>query len=412
MAGLHTTVKVVGSKCNYDCQYCFYLEKGLLLKSKRPMNIETLETYIKNYISSQDTPIVEFAWHGGEPTLIGIDFFEKAVEFQKQYANGKLIKNTIQTNGSKLNSDWCRFFRENNFLVGLSLDGPEWLQEKYRTKQGKSAFKESFSALKLLQKMNIEYNVLACVTKEYCKHAEAIYSFFRKNKVKHIQFSPLVESSPLETEQARGQHFGSNLIFSTDKRHTDPQKYEPIAWSVDAKEYGRFLTDVFHLWVSQDVGKVFISNFEQALTQYLGNPSPNCIHAKKCGSSYAVEANGDVYFCDHIAYPESKLGNVFETSLHEMSLNHELQFNKESRLSMRCKQCQYLSLCNGGCPKHRYLSDTGEYENVLCDGYFYFFSSIQKYLQAMTTLLAHGYPASYVMQALDGPLILTPSNKR
>ena len=412
MNGLHTTVKVVGSKCNYDCQYCFYLEKESLLHSNKSMNLETLEAYIRNYITSQGSPIVEFAWHGGEPTLAGLGFFEKAVALQNKYAGGKTIKNTIQTNGSKLNEEWCRFFRENNFLVGLSLDGPDWLQDKYRTKQGKSVFKENMEALKLLQKMNVEFNVLACVRKEYCKHAASIYSFFRKHKVKHIQFSPLVESAPSESEQSRGQHFASNLIFSTANQSLGQQNYNPLDWAVDGKEYGQFLVDIFQLWIAKDVGKVFISNFEQALTQHIGNPSPNCIHAKNCGTSYAVEANGDVYFCDHVAYPESKIGNVVSTSMKDISAGNTNLFNKESRLSQRCKDCRFLPLCNGGCPKHRYLSDTGEHENVLCEGYFHFFSSIHKYLQAMTTLLANGYPASYVMQALNGPLILKTSSKR
>ncbi|MFV0447610.1 MAG: anaerobic sulfatase maturase [Vibrio sp.] len=410
MMGIHTTVKVVGSKCNYDCKYCFYLEKDRVLNSRKVMSLEVLESYIKNYISNQPSPIVEFAWHGGEPTLAGLDFFKQAVALQKRYAQGKIIKNTLQTNGSKIDKQWCQFFKENNFLVGLSLDGPEWLQATYRTKHGASVFSENLQALKLLQKMNVEYNVLACVTQEYCQHAENIYSFFRKHKVKYLQFSPVVESLPSKRERARGQHFAGNIIFSTSQ--TD-EEYQPTAWSVKGADYGHFLVDIFQLWIKQDVGKVFISNFEQALTQYIGNESPNCIHAKECGSSYAVESNGDVYFCDHVAYPESNLGNVMTQSLQEISqTTSQFDFNKHSRLSKRCKQCRFLKLCNGGCPKHRFFSSSGEYENTLCDGYFYFFQHIEKYLQAMTTLMTHGYPASYVMQALDGPLILTPSNKR
>lgn len=410
MTGIHTTVKVVGSKCNYDCQYCFYLEKDLVLNSKKVMSLDVLERYIQNYIANQDSQIVEFAWHGGEPTLAGLDFFRHAVALQRKYAQDKIIKNTLQTNGSKLDKQWCQFFKENNFLVGLSLDGPEWLQATYRTKQGKSVFDENLKALKLLQKMNVEHNVLACVTQEYCQHAESIYAFFRKHKVKYIQFSPIVESKPSEQEQARGQHFSSNLILSTGKQ---AEVHQPMPWSVNSKDYGQFLVDIFQQWIKQDVGKVFISNFEQALTQYIGNDSPNCIHAQECGSSYAIESNGDVYFCDHVAYPESHLGNITLHPLKQIK-EHSTQFhfNKQSRLSNRCKQCRYLKMCNGGCPKHRYLAANGEYENVLCEGYFYFFQQIEKYLHAMTRLLANGYPASYVMQALDGPLILTTSNKR
>ncbi len=410
MTGIHTTVKVVGAKCNYDCQYCFYLEKDVILNSRKVMSLEMLESYINNYISNQDSPTAEFAWHGGEPTLAGLEFFKQAVRLQKQYAQGKTIKNTLQTNGSKLDRQWCQFFKENNFLVGLSLDGPEWLQAVYRTKQGKSVFNESLKALKLLQKMNVEYNVLACVTQDYCQHAEEVYTFFRKHKVKHLQFSPILESLPSEQERSRGQHFTSNLIFSTSKGFNT---HQPMPWSVKGKDYGHFLVDIFKLWVKKDVGKVFISNFEQALTQYIGNESPNCIHAQECGSSYAIESNGDVYFCDHVAYPESNLGNVTTLSLQDIKQNaSRFSLNKQSRLSNRCKQCRFLKLCHGGCPKHRFRSTTGEYENTLCEGYFYFFQKIEKYLQAMTTLLANGYPASYVMQAIDGPLILTSANKR
>ncbi len=374
------------------------------------MSLDVLESYIKNYISNQQTPVVEFAWHGGEPTLAGLDFFKQAVALQRQYAGDKVIKNTLQTNGSRLDKEWCKFFKENNFLIGLSFDGPEYLQATYRTKQGKSVFKENLQALKLLQKMNVEHNVLACVTQDYIKHAADIYAFFKKHKVKYLQFSPVIESFPSEAEQSRGQHFAGNLIFSTSDA---TKERKPMPWSVASKDYGRFLVDIFNLWIKHDVGNVFISNFEQALTQYVGNESPNCIHAKECGSSYAVESDGDVYFCDHVAYPESNLGNITKQTLQEIKQNSaQFEFNKESRLSTRCKQCRYLKLCNGGCPKHRYLTANGEHENVLCEGYFYFFQQIEKYLQAMTTLLANGYPASYIMRALDGPLILTSSNKR
>ncbi len=410
MTGIHTTVKVIGSKCNYDCQYCFYLEKDIVLNSRKIMSLDVLESYIRNYISDQMTPVVEFAWHGGEPTLAGLDFFKQAVALQKQYAGNKLIKNTLQTNGSRLDTEWCLFFKENNFLIGLSFDGPEYLQATYRTKQGKSVFKENLQALKLLQKMNVEHNVLACVTQSYTKYAADIYAFFKKHKVKHLQFSPVVESSPSEAEQFRGQHFAGNLIFSTSDA---TKERKPMPWSVESKDYGQFFVDIFNLWVKHDVGNVFISNFEQALTQYVGNESPNCIHAKECGSSYAVESNGDVYFCDHVAYPESNLGNITKQTLLDIKQNSaRFDFNKQTRLSARCKQCRYLKLCNGGCPKHRYLTSSGEHENVLCEGYFYFFQQIEKYLQAMIALLANGYPASYIMQALDGPLLLKSSNKR
>lgn len=410
MQGIHTTAKVVGALCNYDCQYCFYLEKDELIDSKRLMSNEILEQYIINYISSQQTPTVEFAWHGGEPTLIGLEFFELAVALQKKYAGNKVIKNTLQTNGSKITEEWCKFFRDNQFLVGLSLDGPEHIQAKYRTKRGRSAFKETYNALKLFQKFGVDYNVLACVTHDYCEHAEEIYQFFRENNVKHLQFSPVVEYLPSAKEAQRGQSFSSGL-FLVDITEGIPEQ-KPTEWSVTAHEYGQFLIKVFDTWIKKDVGDIFISNFEQALTQYIGNPSPNCIHASECGASYAVESNGDVYFCDHVAYPESKMGNITRTKLieiHEKSDFHLL--SKKKRLSSRCKSCKFLKLCNGGCPKQRHLTNEGEYENHLCEGYFSFFSHVEKYLHAMTLLLSNGYPASYVMQALNGPLILKKNNQ-
>lgn len=408
-AGLYITSKPNGSKCNINCDYCFYLEKESFFEEKDDfkMDSKVLESYILNYIKEQQTPEIEFAWHGGEPLIRGLEFYENAVNIQKKYKGLKKITNSIQTNGILLNEEWCSFFKENNFLVGLSLDGPEFIHDKYRKDlNGNGTFKRVFNALKLLQKYKVNYNVLACVSEESTKYPNEIYDFFKQNNVEFIQFTPLVERIPLREEEDRGQKFGfmSSLI--------DKGKFEMTDWSVTPKKYGDFLIKIFDKWVQNDVGKIFIMTFEAALTQWLGNPSPQCIHSKQCGRSLVLEHDGSVFACDHFVYPEYKLGNIMEKTFLEMadeSLKDHFGVKKEKDLTVECKQCPVLNLCWGGCPKHRFIkSSDGELNhNYLCKSYKIFFTYISKYLNAMAKLLINGYPASYIMEAVKGPLVLT-----
>lgn len=400
---IHVTSKVIGSRCNYECEYCFYLEKDDILgKKPAKMPDEILESFIDKYISAQNNGVVEFVWHGGEPTLLGISYFKKIVTLQNKHKNNKTIRNTIQTNGSKIDEEWCRFFYDNKFLVGLSLDGPQHIHDMYRTRGGQGTFSEVMAALSLLKKYNVDYNILACVPESYTVHAKEIYNFFKSIGIKHIQFSPVVEYKASKQERENGFHFSSEIIFTSN--NLAPKTTD---WSISGMSYGKFLCEIFDVWVRNDVGNIFVSNFENALTQHVGNPSPNCIHAKKCGKSLTVETNGDIYFCDHVTYPESKLGNIFSGSFYEMDSDLP-ELNKESQLSKRCKQCNYLHLCNGGCPKHRIFdSKTKEKENLLCEGYFNFYTHTDKYFKAITVLLVNGYPASHVMEAANGrPLMI------
>ncbi len=406
--GLHILSKPIGSVCNLDCEYCFYLEKDSLNQksNKFRMSDEILEAYIKNYIKNQPTEFVEFVWHGGEPTIIGLEFFEKAMEFQKKHNTNKKITNSIQTNGNYLTRKWCKFLKTNNFIVGLSLDGPKEIHNIYRYhKNGKGSFEETFKALKLLQKYNVEVNILACIGKETAKYPLEIYNFFKKNKVKYIQFTPIIERIPDSFEKSRGQTLSgpANLEKCEDKLVT--------SWSVEPKEYANFLIKITDEWIRKDVGEIFIMNFESALTQYIGNHASSCIHARQCGKNLAVENDGSVYACDHYVYPEYKLGNVKDKSLYEMSnesIQKEFGREKETKLTSECKNCNVLQLCWGGCPKHRF-EKTIEGKNGLsymCEGYKTYFNYIINYLEAITKLLVNGYNANYIMQAIDRPLVL------
>lgn len=405
--GLHIVSKPVGSKCNLNCNYCFYLEKDeVLKKSNSLMNDSILEKYIKNYISSQKTPVVEFVWHGGEPTLIGLEFFHKIVVLQERYKGKKKIVNSIQTNGILIDELWCEFLKKNNFLVGLSLDGPREIHDRYRVDNcGMGSFDKVYKALKFFQKYEVEYNVLACVTKDACKEGLSIYNFFKNEGVKYIQFTPLVERVPTKKKREDGYNLGvpHSLEDRTDVTVTE--------WTVVPEEYGQFLIEIYEEWIRNDVGEIFVMNFEGALTQWFGNPSPNCIHARQCGRALALENDGSVYACDHYVYPEYKIGNIFTDSLKEIAENSIINGfgrEKEEKLTSKCKVCPALNYCFGGCPKHRFVRLDGEKygHNYLCEGYEKYFRHIQKYLKAMGELITNGYPASYVMEAIKGPLIL------
>ena len=405
--GLHVMAKPAGSRCSYDCDYCFYREKGRLLGDSGPevMNESTLESYIRNYIGSQPTPVVEFIWHGGEPTLCGLDFFRKAVKIQKACAGGKRIVNSLQTNGSLLDDKWCGFLKENGFIVGLSLDGPEHVHNIHRRTGDQGSFNRTFETLRRLQDSGVEHNILACVTSKSARYAAETYRFFRESGVRFIQFTPVIERLPDAGELENGQTLGG--------RNTDNRELAP--WTVTPKDYGKFLTDIFDTWIRNDVGKIFVMNFEAALAQYLGNPAPGCIHARQCGRALAVEKDGEVYACDHHVYPEFRLGNVHTESLNDMaeaSILRGFGREKEEGLSRQCRDCEVLRLCGGGCPKHRFLlNEEGEPQNYMCDGYRQFFRHSLPFLNAMARLLSQGLPAAEIMDAFDGPLMYVSGDR-
>jgi len=409
--GIHVVAKPIGPVCNLACDYCFYLEKQALFGSGEQyrMSDRVLSAFITNYITAQPTPAVEFVWQGGEPTLLGIDFFEKVVAFQRPLAGLKTISNALQTNGTLLTDKWCLFLKKHDFTVGISLDGPKEIHDRYRrNRKGRGSFDQVMRGLRLLQKHQINYNVLACVAHDTAKHPLDVYRFFKANGVEFIQFAPIVERLP---ENSSGSRKALRLAgpASLDKEESLTQI---TPWTVIAEEYGDFLIAIYEEWVRQDVGTVYVMNFEWALNAWIGNPSPVCVHAQQCGRSLVVEHNGDIYACDHCVYPECRLGNILGESslpvLAERSRQSGFGVCKETALPRWCRECEALAACQGGCPKHRFAkSCDGEPGlHYLCAGYGKFFRHIRKYLQAMTTLLEHGYPAAQVMEAVKGPLVI------
>jgi len=412
--GIHVVAKPIGPVCNLNCEYCFYLEKQALFGpgEQYRMSDEVLSAFITNYITSQPTPVVEFVWQGGEPTLLGIDFFQRVIDLQKSFSGTKTITNSLQTNGTLLDDTWCAFLKKHNFMVGISLDGPREIHDRHRRdRKGAGSFDKVMRGLRLLQKHKIEYNVLACVARETAKRPLDVYRFLKDEGVEFIQFSPIVERMPDACSTQHGLRLAGPA--SLDK---EEQQSAVTPWTVIPEEYGDFLIALYEEWVRHDVGKVFVMNFEWALNAWIGNHSPVCVHARTCGRSVVLEHNGDVYACDHCVYPEYRLGNIVTDLLSQMverSCKSGFGVRKETSLPRWCRECQALTACRGGCPKHRftqtYYNEPGLH--YLCAGYKKFFLHIRKYLRAMTQLLENGLPASYIMDAVKGLLVIKLDEK-
>jgi uncharacterized protein len=408
--GIHVVAKPIGPKCNLNCEYCFYLEKQTLFESGEQyrMSDEVLSWFIANYITSQPTPVVEFVWQGGEPTLLGLDFFKRVVELQKPFAGTKTITNSLQTNGTLLTDEWCSFLRKNKFMVGISIDGPKEIHDRYRRdRKGKGTFDQAMRGLRLLQKHKVEYNVLASVARETARQPLDVYRFLRDQGVEFIQFAPIVERKPDACSSLHGLRLAGPALPDREEQ----QQTEVTPWSVIPEEHGDFLIAIYEEWVRSDVGTVFVMNFEWALNAWIGNPSPVCVHAEQCGRSVVIEHNGDVYACDHCVYPEYWLGNIATDLLADMvtrSRGSGFGVMKETALPRRCRECMVLPACRGGCPKHRFARTPYDEPGLhyLCDGYRKFFLHIRKYLRAMAQLLENGLPASLVMDAVKGPLVI------
>ena len=409
MLGIHVLAKPTGAVCNLRCDYCFYLEKEKLFPEKENfrMSDAVLENYIRQYVGAQPTPEAEFVWHGGEPTLLGIDFFRKAVEYQAPYRKLKTIKNSLQTNGTLLTDEWCEFFKKNGFFIGLSLDGPQEIHDRYRrNRSGEPTFDSVMNGLRLLQKHGVDYNVLACVAKETAYQPLEVYRFLKVQGVKFIQFTPVIERAADERSGTQKLRLASPAALDREEINT-----KIMPWTVEPEAYGDFLIAIYEEWVRQDVGKIFVMNFEWALNSWIGNPSPVCIFAKQCGRSLAVEHSGDVYACDHYVYPEYRLGNLLNDDLGQMvkaSENSGFGSHKEKALPRWCRECEVLQACWGGCPKHRFTKSLRDEPGLqyLCAGYKKFFKHIPKYMKVMAQLLESGLPVSRVMDAVKGPLVI------
>jgi len=412
--GIHVVAKPIGPVCNLNCEYCFYLEKQALFGTGEKYRVpdKVLSAFITNYITSQPTPVVEFVWQGGEPTLLGIDFFKRVIELQRPFTRQKAITNSLQTNGTLLTDDWCDFLKKHNFMVGISVDGPKEIHDRYRRdRKGNGTFDQVMQGLRLLQKHKVEYNVLACVAHDTAKHPLDVYRFFKDQGIEFIQFTPIVERTP----DTRSSQLGLCLAGPA-ARDKEESETDVTSWTVVPEEYGDFLIAVYEEWVRHDVGKIFVMNFEWALNAWIGNPSPVCIHAEQCGRSVVLEHNGDVYACDHCVYPEYKLGNIATDNLLQMvgkSVQSGFGITKETALPRWCRGCEVLSACRGGCPKHRFARTYDDEPGLhyLCAGYKKFFLHIRKYLRVMAQLLENGLPASYVMDAVKGPLVIKRSGE-
>lgn len=392
---LYVMTKPVGAVCNLACDYCYYLEKANLYKdiSKHVMSDELLEKFIREYIGSQTMPQVLFTWHGGETLMRPLSFYKRVMELQQKYAGGRTIDNCIQTNGTLLTDEWCEFFKKNNWLVGVSIDGPQEFHDEYRkNRQGRPSFTKVMQGIHLLKKHGVEWNALAVVNDFNADYPLDFYHFFKEIDCHYIQFTPIVERiSP----HADGRHLASPL--QEDERLAD--------FSVSPEQWGDFLCTLFDEWVRQDVGNFFIQLFDSTLANWVGAQPGVCTMAKTCGHAGVMEFNGDVYSCDHFVFPEYKLGNIHEKTLVEMMYSErQMKFGqmKQDSLPRQCKECEFLFACNGECPKNRFArtADGEPGLNYLCKGYHQFFQHVAPYMDYMKKeLLAERAPAN-IMEAI------------
>jgi uncharacterized protein len=397
-SAFHVLAKPIGPICNLNCRYCFYLEKSMLYPNKSQMSDwilqeSVLEEYIRQYIQSQQISTVCFAWQGGEPTLLGIDYFSKVVVLQQKYADGKRIENTLQTNGILLNDQWCEFLARNHFLVGLSIDGPRYLHDRYRVdKGGKPSFEKVIQGIGCLKKYNVEFNTLTVVQRHNSHHPREIYRFLKEVGSGYMQFIPIVE----RISDSRAP----NALLLVSSQSARPASISD--WSVDPSQYGRFLCAIFDDWVRNDVGKVFVQLFDVALEAWIGMESSLCVFRRTCGAAAVIEHNGDIYSCDHYVYPENKLGNIMDQPLASMlRSSRQVRFgmDKSDRLPQQCRECNVLFACNGECPRHRFMRAlNGEDSlNYLCPSYKLFFEHIHPYMEFMAAELRAERPPANII---------------
>ncbi len=397
--------KPIGPICNLDCKYCFYLEKEKLYADERSWKMadDVLEEYIKQYIQSQTVPEISFAWQGGEPTLLGVDYFRKVIELQQKYAGGKPITNALQTNGTLLDDEWCEFFAKHKFLIGLSIDGPRELHDKYRVdKKQQPTFDAVMRGIELLKKHGCDFNTLTVVNRANSQKPLEVYRFLKEIGSGYVQFIPLVERLP----QTRLKVLGFDFAEPPDPSMPANDPESPVtSWSVESRQYGKFLCAIFDEWVRNDVGRVFVQLFDVALGNWMGMGSSLCVFAEKCGKALAVEHNDDLYSCDHYVYPQYKLGNLMKQSLGDMVNSPQQEKfgnDKLDTLPDYCKKCEVRFACNGECPKHRFIEtpqgDPGL--NYLCPAYKQFFNHIDPQMKTMRDLLRAGQAPATIMRLL------------
>ena len=393
----HVMTKPIGPVCNLDCTYCFYLEKEKLYPGTKDwaMPDEVLERYVREYIAAQPGEEAHFAWQGGEPTLLGVEFFRKVVALEQKHAGGKTIHNALQTNGTLIDDAWGEFLAKERFLVGISIDGPREMHDHYRVDKGNApTFDRVMRGLAKLKGHGVEYNTLTVVNRYNAQFPEEVYAFLKEIGSGFMQFIPVVERAAAEPGRD-GLVLIEPAIDSAGAKVTE--------WSVEPLQYGRFLARIFDEWVVKDVGKYYVQQFDVSLESWLGLEQSLCVFRRTCGSAMAMEHGGDLYSCDHFVYPEHKLGNVMETKLAEMAgsaQQRKFGRDKNDTLPRMCRTCDVRFACNGECPKHRFArTPDGEAGlNYLCAGYKHFFHHIDPYMRFMAAELQAGRPPANVMR--------------
>jgi uncharacterized protein len=391
LKAFHVMAKPTGAICNLNCAYCFFLSKEQLYPgSTFRMSDEVMESYIRQVIEAHTTPDMTIAWQGGEPTLMGLDFYRRVMTVVEKYRRpGTTIQHTIQTNGTQLSEEWCEFLHEHNYLVGISIDGPRAMHDTYRRdKGGAPTFDKVIRGVRLMQRMNVEFNILCTVNRANGQHPLDVYRCFRDELgARYMQFIPIVERI----------NDDGGTILQQGVRVTDR--------SVTSEQYGQFLIEIFDEWVRRDVGQVFVQTFDASLMSWLQGDSSLCIFRRTCGDGVALEHNGDLYSCDHFVEPKYLLGNILTTPLVQL-VNSEMQRtfgqDKQTTLPQYCRDCTYLFACHGECPKHRFLEtpDGKAGLNFLCTGLKTYFAHIDPYMRVLADLLRRGRPAAEIMPIL------------
>ena len=394
---LYVMLKPAGAHCNLACKYCYYLEKNKLYPTaqRHLMSDEMLEQFTREYIEAQTMNQVLFTWHGGEPLLRSIDFYRKAISLQQKYAGGRRIDNVIQTNGTLLTDEWCEFFAQNHWLVGISIDGPQPDHDHYRlTAAGKPSWKKVMQGIKLLKKHGVEWNAMAVVNAYNANHPLEFYRFFKENGCQFLQFTPIVERLTRHED-------GRTLASLADKDEISLSEA-----SVAPEQWGYFLCAIFDEWVRKDVGKIFVEIFDCTLANWMGISPGICAYSKECGHAGVMEHNGDVYSCDHFVFPEYKLGNIRDHSLIDMLYGEQQQeFSrlKHSSLPRQCKECDMEFACHGERPKNRFMKDKyGDSGlNYLCPGYYHYYQHVAPYMDYMKQELMSQRPPSNIMKVVQ-----------
>ena len=401
----HIMVKPTGSRCNLDCEYCYFLSKERMYPgSKFRMDKKLLELYVKQYIESQQYPEVTFSWQGGEPTLMGLDFFKQAVGIQQKYARpGTRILNTLQTNGTLLNEEWCSFFKKYGFLIGLSIDGPKEVHDVYRkNKAGKGSFPQVMKGLQLLKDAGVQYNILCSVHAANHDKPLEVYNFFRDElESQYIQFIPIVERAtpqalPLANSGWRESDNKKRILYTQSGDRVTER-------SVSASKYGKFLIAIFDEWVRHDVGRTYVQIFDVALGAWFGQPGGLCIFSPTCGNAMALEHNGDLFSCDHFVEPDYLLGNIRKKNMAELAVSEKQRgfgSSKRGTLSEYCLKCEVNFACHGGCPKNRFINtpDGEPGLNYLCGAYKSFFNHIDRPMKTMARLLRQRRQPAEIMK--------------